>query len=148
MLDNKQWDAFQTSSGLRGDAHGCGGCMEMTTARIRLAALFDLESDNTNINMLHVLRVGKVPLGKPPPPHTAINNNEEPPRMTRAMREVKECLREATMSVLHGDETPFLRRWIRWKKMRKRRNWLSWKQDFLEHKLISRIVSVSSQHRP
>ena len=105
MLDNKQWDVFQTSTGLRGDSYGRGGCMELTNARIKHAALFERgEVDNTTVSKLDVLRIGRVKSGKPPPSNTAINNGEEPPRMTRAMREVKDCLREATMSLLDGDE--------------------------------------------
>ena len=77
----------------------------MTSARINHAALFDLESDNRKVYKLDVLRVGKVRPGKAPPSHTAINNKEEPPRMTRAMREVKDCLRDATMSLVHSDFT-------------------------------------------
>ena len=34
MLDNKQWDVFQTSTRLQGDAYGRGGCMELTDAQI------------------------------------------------------------------------------------------------------------------
>jgi hypothetical protein len=105
MLDRKQWDVFQTSFGLRGDTYGCGGCMELTDARIKHAAIFEEgEVDNSVSSWLSVLRVGRVKSGKPPPSNTAINNGEEPPRMTRAMREVKDCLREATMSLLDGDE--------------------------------------------
>ena len=105
MLDNKQWDVFQPSTRLRGDAYGCGGCMELTNARIKRAALFDEGGvDNTKSCKLQVLRVGKVHTGKPPPSNTAINKGEELPRMTQVMREVKECLREATLSLLHGDE--------------------------------------------
>ena len=106
MLDNKQWDVFQTSTGLRGDSYGRGGCMELTNARIKHAALFERgEVDDTTISKLDVLRIGRVESGKPPPSNTAINYGDEPPRMTRAMREVKERLREATMSLLDGDET-------------------------------------------
>lgn len=48
-------------------------------------------------------QVGKVPPGNTPPsPHTAINSKEEQQRMTRAMGEVKDCLREATMSLVHS----------------------------------------------
>ena len=41
MLDNKQWDVFQTSTGLRGDSYGRGGCVELTNAQIKHAALFE-----------------------------------------------------------------------------------------------------------
>ena len=33
MTNRKQCDAFQTSSGLQGDTHGCGGCMELTNEK-------------------------------------------------------------------------------------------------------------------
>ena len=106
MLDNKQWDVFQVSTGLRGDSYGRGGCMELTNARIKHAALFERgEVDNTTVSKLDVLRIGRVESGKLPPSNTAINYCEEPPRMTRAMREVKDCLREATLSLLDDDET-------------------------------------------
>ncbi len=52
-----------------------------------------------------MIRIGRNESGKPPPSNTAINNGEEPPQMARAMREVKDRLREATMSLLDGDET-------------------------------------------
>jgi hypothetical protein len=106
IFDNKQWDVFQVSTGLRGDSYGRGGCMELTNARIKHAALFERgEVDNTTVSKLDVLRIGRVESGKLPPSNTAINYGEEPPRMTRAMREVKERLREVTLSLLDDDET-------------------------------------------
>ena len=61
--------------------------MELTDARIKRAALFDEGGvDNTKSCKLQVRRVGKAHTGKPPPSNTAINNGEEPPQMTRAMR--------------------------------------------------------------
>ena len=106
MLDNKQWDVFQTSTGLRGDSYGRGGCMELTNARIEHAALFERgEDENTTVSKLDVIRISRVESGKPPPSNTAINNGVEPPQMARAMREVKDCLREATMSLSDGHET-------------------------------------------
>ena len=82
MTNRKQWDAFQTSSGMQGDAHGCGGCMELTNAKIIRAALFEEEGVDDCMSTkleLDVLRVGKVPPGKAPPSNTAINSKEEPP---------------------------------------------------------------------
>ena len=79
--------------------------MELTNAKIIRAALFEEEGvddcKSTKLE-LDVLRVGKVPPGKAPPSNTAINSKEEPPRMTRAMREVKDCLRDVTMSLEFG----------------------------------------------
>ena len=80
--------------------------MELTNARIKHAALFERgEVDDTTVSKLDVLRIGRVESGKPSPSNTAINYGEETPRMTRDMREVKDCLREATISLLDDDET-------------------------------------------
>ena len=77
MTNRKQCDAFQTSSGLQGDTHGCGGCMELTNEKKIRAALFQEEGvDDCISTKLDVLRVGKIPPGKTPP-STVTHSNQQ-----------------------------------------------------------------------
>ena len=99
QLAREKWIEFINQYGLRGDAEFTGGA-------IKCSAIFDGIDDAVGMLAIRMplLRVGKVRLGKCPPSNTAINNGNEPPRQSHAIRDVKMRLIESTMSLLVVDE--------------------------------------------
>ena len=108
--ENEEWKEFLRLHGLRGDTYGRGGGVEFSTARINTIAIERMEGMNINdattdtakgkvSRDMAVLRVGHVDgTGKPPAP-TAINRNEDPPRINHAMRKAKTKLCQATVEL-------------------------------------------------
>jgi hypothetical protein len=102
-LDREEWSAFMVRHGLGGNC-GSESCVELTDARINVTAIERAASTNNQIEKVKkkmwVLRVGQIPAGERPPSNTAINNCQEPPRITRAMRQAKLCLINSTINLL------------------------------------------------
>jgi len=102
-LDREEWSAFMVRHGLGGNC-GSESCVELTDARINVNAIERAASTNNQIEKVKkkmwVLRVGQIPAGERPPSNTAINNCQEPPRITRAMRQAKLCLINSTINLL------------------------------------------------
>ena len=102
-LDREEWSAFMVRHGLGGNC-GSESCVELTDARINVNAIERAASTNNQIEKVKkkmwVLRVGQIPAGERPPSNTAINNCQEPLRITRAMRQAKLCLINSTINLL------------------------------------------------
>ena len=102
-LDREEWSAFMVRHGL-GENCGSESCVELTDARVNVNAIERAASTNNQIEKVKkkmwVLRVGQIPAGERPPSNTAINNCQEPPRITRAMRQAKLCLINSTINLL------------------------------------------------
>jgi hypothetical protein len=98
--------------GLQGGICGGVGCVELTDARINTKAIERatgmIQNTTTNpiekVKKMWVLRVGKISAGEKPPSNTAINNCQEPPRITRAMRHVKLHLIHLTIKLCLIDD--------------------------------------------
>ncbi len=100
-LDREKWIDFLNQYGLREED------AEFTDGAIKSSVIFDDLDDAVGMSThirLPLLRVGKVRLGKSPPSNTAINSDNEPPRLSHAMCDVKMRLIESTMSLLVIDE--------------------------------------------
>ena len=99
MAYREKWIEFINQYGSRGDA-------ELTDGAIKRSASFDGIDDavGTLAIRMPLLRVDKVCPGKCLPSNTAINNGNEPPWLSHAMRDVKMWLIESTVSLLVVDQ--------------------------------------------
>ena len=76
---------------MRGDAHGRSGDAELTDGCINIAAIERTATAvvENRVAKLWMLQIGKIGPGQAPPLNTAIENQEEPPRMNTAMQQAK-----------------------------------------------------------
>ena len=105
-LDREEWCALMVCYGLGGNC-GSESCVKLTNARLNLKAIeramWISASTNNPIEKVKkkmwVLRVGQISTGERPPSNTAINNYQEPPRITRALRHTKLFLINLTINM-------------------------------------------------
>ena len=118
FVEKEEWKEFLMRHGLRGDTFGRRGDVEFTTARINNIAIERMEGTNNNNHdaatdttkgrgskEMALLRVGRVVGSNKPPLPTAINRNEDPPRMNHAMRRAKTELCQSTVELYSVKES-------------------------------------------